>query len=170
VLFAGVSWRPERFTYVEVAARRVRHRAVAEAALRWAARDLSISPPRMRFFASIDLAPAYAATTLAFCADVVLRGLAYRANAASDGEIWINADLPRRTLVATVAHEVKHVAQAHRDDAERNHSDVDDESEAERYGRRVGRGPAARRVGGHVSQRWARVIRARSLRLPGGRG
>lgn len=147
VLFPAAAWRPARYAYAEVRARLVRRRATAVAARAWAARDLGVAPPRMRFFVPLELAAACGTTKLAFVREVAVDGLADHAS----GEIWIDVRLPRRKMVEIVAHEVKHIAQASRA-SELDDSPATREAEAERYGRRVGRGRAARRV--HGIPRW----------------
>ena len=131
----GLRWQP--CVYVSVKAKRVRHRAVAEATRRWAAHDLGIIAPRVRFFVPIELAATYGATHLAFASSHRVNGITYKGS----GEVWIDARLPRRAMVEVVAHEVKHDAQwsGHSSD-----SDEQREAEARRYGRRVSRGQVAR--------------------------
>jgi hypothetical protein len=143
VLFPGARWRDERYVYAEVPSRLVRRRAVAEATRRWAARDLGITPPPMRFFVPIDLAAACGATWVAFPFDRRVFGLAQ----LDRGDIWIDARLSRRALVEVVAHEVKHIALGNCADSPSVQTHLENEHEARRYGRRVARGRVARRAG-----------------------
>lgn len=126
--------------YVRALASRARYRAVAQATLRWAARDLDIDPPRMRFFVPIGFSARFSATTFAFLSPDRLAGFAL----PEGPEIWINVMLARRETVNTVAHECKHVALglSPRPEIEAIH-----EMEARLYGNRVGRGGVARHVG-----------------------
>lgn len=163
VLFAGLRWRSELHVYAEVSRHLVRRRAIALAASRWAARDLGIAPPRMRFFVPIELAAACAATRLAFVFGSAVDGLAY----PSAREIWIDARLPRREMVDVVAHEVKHIAQGD-DEESASPSPATREAEARRYGRRVGRGPVARRARVAPAQRPAPHMSRRGPRIQRG--
>lgn len=160
VLSSGESWGA--IAYATVHGFRGRKRRLAEVTLRWAMRDLGIARPRMRFFVPAWLAPKHHARAVAFCLESRLRGLADPVTS----EIWIRADLPNRELVEVVAHEARHFAQYSRDDANTSTRN-EDEAEAQRYGRRAGRGDVARRVGGRIAERWKRarlVSRARGRR------
>lgn len=159
LVFQGANWRSAPFTYAQVAACRVRAEGVARAALRWAARDLGIAPPRLRFFVPVRDAAAFCATTFAFGKEDSVRGLAYTERA----EIWIDARLPKREMVEVVGHEVKHVAQECSGGPVDGAEEIREEQEARRYGRRLARGRAARQAGatrGRRITRWQRQRRA----------
>lgn len=133
LLFPGMHWRSEHFSYVEVARTRVPQLEAAQFARRVASRDLRLAMPRLRFFVSIELAVEYGATRLAFPPSPVnLHGITY----GGRGEVWVKATLGEREMLETVAHELRHVAQ-YRGPSEAERGRIEFEREARRYGLRV---------------------------------